>query len=209
MPKASADNPKPSERWALPAQQARSRATRERLLEAAEKVFAEKGYEGARMADIAEEAGCAVGSVYFRFKDKDALFFAIAEDFTQQVRAKMTSMTPGGDPATIVRNSVKQTAANFREHRGLFRAIMERGFEIPNLTATFFAFRDEAAAAFEQRLRDAGVKRRDLSLSVRVMTQMVYGFLLTAILNSRAPNKVDDDAAVEEMTKACLAYLGV
>lgn len=200
---------KASEKWALPAQQARSRATRERLLAAGEKVFAEKGYERARMADIAEAAGCAVGSVYFRFKDKDALFFAIAEDFTQKSRERMSKMPMGSDPASIVRNTVRGTAANFREHRGLFRAIMERGFEIPNLTATFFAFRDEAAAVFEKALREAGLKRRDLSFNVRVMTQMVYGFLLTGILNPRAPTKIDDDAAVGELVAACLAYLGV
>jgi len=77
MTKASAAKKKASERWSLPATQARSRATREKLLEAAETVFAAKGYTGAKISDIAAEAGCSVGSVYFRFKDKDALFFAI------------------------------------------------------------------------------------------------------------------------------------
>jgi len=200
---------KPSERMALPAQQARSRATRERLIAAAERVFAEKGYDGTRMTDIAEAADCAVGSVYFRFKDKDALFSAIAEDYTQAARERLPMMVMGGSPAAIVRNCVWGTAANFRQHRGLFRAIMERGFEIPNLTTAFFALRDEAAATVEKGLRDAGMKRRDLAFSVRVLTQMVYGFLLTGILNPRAPTKIDDDAAIEELVRACSAYLGV
>ena len=71
MASASGTKKKASERWALPVSQARSRATRERLLAAAETVFAQKGYDGAKISDIAEEAGCSVGAVYFRFKDKD------------------------------------------------------------------------------------------------------------------------------------------
>jgi AcrR family transcriptional regulator len=188
---------KPSERLALPVQQARSRATRERLLAAGEKVFAQKGFNGARLADIAEEAGCSVGAVYFRFKDKDALFQAIAEDYLHEARERLPMMLGVSEPAAIVRACVLGTAANFRQHRGLFRAIMERGFEIPNLTVTFFA------------LRGAGMKHRNLPFAVRVLTQMVYGFLLTGILNPRAPTKIDDDKAVEELVVACTAYLGV
>ncbi len=78
--------PEVAEKWALPAQQDRSRAMRGRILKAAETVFAEKGYEGARIADIAKAAKCSVGAVYFRFKNKDALFFAIAESFAEDVR---------------------------------------------------------------------------------------------------------------------------
>ena len=51
-------------------------------------MFAEKGYDGAKLADIAEEAGVSVGAVYFRFKDKDALFLAIAETFIEETRAR-------------------------------------------------------------------------------------------------------------------------
>ena len=54
---ATAKRKTAAEKWALPVQQERSRVTRERLLAAAEKVFAEKGYDGAKLADIAAEAG--------------------------------------------------------------------------------------------------------------------------------------------------------
>jgi AcrR family transcriptional regulator len=199
---------RPSEELAFPAQQARSRATRERLLRAAEKVFAEKGYEGARLADIAEEAGCSVGAVYFRFKDKDALFMAIAEDFAQTSRELMPLLLVDGDSATMIRTAVWRTTAQFRLHRGLFRAILERGFEQPRLTQAIFALRDEAGATFEAALRGAGVRRPDLSLAVRVGMQMLHGFLLTGILNPRAPANIDDDRAIEEMADVLVAHLG-
>ncbi len=198
-----------SEKFALPARQARSRDTRERLLTAAEKVFARKGYEGARLTDIAKEAGCSVGAVYFRFKDKDALFLAVAEDFAQNARDMLPLMLIEGGAAEMIRTAVFRTTAQMRIHRGLFRAILERGFEQPALTAAIFKLRDQAAANFEAALRKAGVRRSDLSLAVRVGMQMLHGFLLTGILNPRSPANIDDDAAIEQMARALIAYLGV
>lgn len=51
-------------------------ATRERVLRAAIEVFAEEGYVGARMADIAARAGVAVQTVYFVFHTKAELLQA-------------------------------------------------------------------------------------------------------------------------------------
>jgi AcrR family transcriptional regulator len=195
----------PSERWALPASQERSRATRARLLEAAESVFAEKGYDGAKISDIAQEAGCSVGAVYFRFKDKSALFSAIAESFTEDARSGLAALLQGtGDDAeTTVRNFVGAAAANFRRHRGLFRAIVERGLDNPQAMKTIFGFREELAAALETALHGA----RETSLPVRVMTQMVYGFLIAGVLNKEAPTRITDAKAIDELANACVAYL--
>jgi AcrR family transcriptional regulator len=202
MPTASTRR-KPAERWALPVSQARSRATRARLLAAAESVFAEKGYDGAKISDIAEVAGCSVGAVYFRFKDKSALFSAIAESFTEDARAGLAVLRTRahGSAETTVRNFVTAAAANFRRHRGLFRAIVERGLENPHAMKTIFGFREELAAALETALHGA----RDLP--VRVMTQMVYGFLIAGVLNKQAPTRITDARAIDELANACVAYL--
>jgi AcrR family transcriptional regulator len=47
------------------------------MLQAAETVMREKGYDGATMQDIATAAGCAVGTVYLHFKNKDELLRGI------------------------------------------------------------------------------------------------------------------------------------
>jgi AcrR family transcriptional regulator len=197
----------PAERWSLPAQQSRSRATRERLLEAAEIVFAEKGYDGARLADIAEEAGCSVGAVYFRFKDKNALFSAIAESFIEDARAGLTVLMDNApaDSEMLLRNFVTATAANFRRHRGLFRAIVERGIDQPEAMQTIFRFRDELASALENALHST--RNKPPGIAVRVMTQMVYGFLLAGALNKHAPTQIDDARAIAGLADACVAYL--
>ncbi|MBS0273491.1 MAG: TetR/AcrR family transcriptional regulator [Proteobacteria bacterium] len=207
MAKASTTKKKASERWSLPATQARSRATREKLLAAAEAVFAAKGYTGAKISDIAEESGCSVGSVYFRFKDKDALFFAIAESFIEDARSGVGKLFAAESvaPETVVRTFVTATAANFRKHRGLFRAIVERGFDHPLAMKTIFGFREELAAALEKALHG----RTDPSIQIRVMTQMVYGFLIAGILNKDAPTQISDSKAISGLADACIAYLNI
>ena len=199
----------PAERWALPAQQARSKATRQRLLAAGERVFADKGYDGAKLSDIAAEAGVSVGAVYFRFKDKDALFQAIAETFTEETRARLGEFVLAGQRAgteEIIRTFVLRTAANMRTHRGLFRAIIEHGFDHPNVMDVMMAFRDEIARALETVLREHGGKA-ELGDAVRVATQMVYGFLLVGILNPRAPTQQNAKTAVTGLADAVVAYL--
>ena len=55
------------------------RRTRELLLDAAEAVFAEKGFWGASVEEVAEEAGFSTGAVYSNFGGKDDLFLALLD----------------------------------------------------------------------------------------------------------------------------------
>ncbi len=50
---------------------------RKQILRAAVKVFAEKGYHGCRISDVAEEAGVAYGLVYHYYGNKDGLLAAV------------------------------------------------------------------------------------------------------------------------------------
>jgi AcrR family transcriptional regulator len=58
---------------------ARAQQTRLRLIDAAHQLFVERGYTGTRMADVAETAGVAVQTVYFRFHTKAELLQACYE----------------------------------------------------------------------------------------------------------------------------------
>jgi AcrR family transcriptional regulator len=71
--------------------------TREALLEAARRVFAERGYGPASVEEIARTAGVSVGSVYVHFASKEALFTALVEDQTS-VAVDLKSTIVSGDP---------------------------------------------------------------------------------------------------------------
>src|SRR5271154_7147691 len=60
-------------------QQARTAATRRKLLLAAEQTFARDGYEAARLEDIAARAGYTRGAFYANFESKEDIFFALLE----------------------------------------------------------------------------------------------------------------------------------
>src|SRR5437588_2136983 len=55
----------------------RKARTRARLLDAAARVFAAKGYRGAAVDDVAEAAGLTKGAVYAHFRTKEALYLAL------------------------------------------------------------------------------------------------------------------------------------
>src|SRR5512140_3424665 len=57
-------------------------ATREQLLDAAERVFRERGVTRTSLAEIATAAGVTRGAVYWHFRDKADLFFAMCERAT-------------------------------------------------------------------------------------------------------------------------------
>lgn len=63
----------------------RGAATRQRLLEAAEDVFAERGYHQTAVDDIVQAAGSSKGSFYFHFANKEAIFLALVEGFAQDL----------------------------------------------------------------------------------------------------------------------------
>jgi AcrR family transcriptional regulator len=51
----------------------------DQLLAAARKVFRNKGYEGATVAEIVEEAGVAQGTFYLYYPSKKDVFFALGQ----------------------------------------------------------------------------------------------------------------------------------
>ncbi len=66
--------------------------TEERILEAAKKVFHSKGFDGARMQEIADEAGVNKSLVHYYFRNKDNLFNAVFEDAFGKLLAKLNEI---------------------------------------------------------------------------------------------------------------------
>ena len=64
-------------------------STEQKILEAAETVFHEKGYDGARMQEIADKASINKGLLHYYFKSKDALFDAI---FSMALKRMMSNI---------------------------------------------------------------------------------------------------------------------
>ena len=70
---------------------------RERILDAAEKVFAERGFFAAKVADVAREAGVADGTIYLYFKNKDDLLVSLFEARMEIVNRTLAEAVAGAD----------------------------------------------------------------------------------------------------------------
>jgi AcrR family transcriptional regulator len=89
-------------------------ARRRELAAAAAEVFAERGYEGTRIADVAERAGVGKGTVYEYFGSKEELFFAVFEEVHRELDERLERVVDPDAPApeqlrVAVRSMVEET----------------------------------------------------------------------------------------------------
>jgi len=69
----------------------RGEKTRQKILDAAEEIFARDGYDAARMEDIASAVGIQRAGLFYYFKDKSALYQAMLDTVLSELLAKMTA----------------------------------------------------------------------------------------------------------------------
>jgi len=64
-----------------------TRSKRQAIIESARKIFAMKGYEDTTIAEIAEDAGIAVGTVYLYFGNKRDIYTSVSLDWATSLAA--------------------------------------------------------------------------------------------------------------------------
>jgi AcrR family transcriptional regulator len=76
--------------------------TRQRFIEAATKVVAEKGFDNATVDDIAEAAGFSIGALYSNFSGKDELFLAVFDGHVEWFEQRLEDAQWVDDPARAI-----------------------------------------------------------------------------------------------------------
>ncbi|HEY0993860.1 MAG TPA: helix-turn-helix domain-containing protein, partial [Kofleriaceae bacterium] len=80
---------------------------RERILAAAERIFARHGFFAARVSEVAKEAGVADGTIYLYFKSKDDLLISVFENrmahVNDQLRTAIADLPPGEQLRAFIR----------------------------------------------------------------------------------------------------------
>jgi TetR/AcrR family fatty acid metabolism transcriptional regulator len=71
---------------------------RERILAAAERIFAQRGFFHARVSEIAREAGVADGTIYLYFKSKDELLISLFESRMERVVVSLGAAIESAGP---------------------------------------------------------------------------------------------------------------
>ncbi len=139
-------------------QQARTLATRRRLLAAAEKTFARDGFEAARLEDIARMAGYTRGAFYAHFNSKEDIFFALLEDWVRARIGEVNALLAKQESPTKRLRAVRQHYAQIARDRRL--ALLALEFKL-------FAIRHPEAHA-RLRVRQRRIRRSAGDLLLRI-----------------------------------------
>lgn len=90
---------------------------RERILDAAEQVFAESGFFNARVSAIAKSAGVADGTIYLYFKSKDDVLISLFESRMERVNQSMAAVAAAeSSPRAKLTAMVRHHLEMVRDH---------------------------------------------------------------------------------------------
>ncbi len=116
--------------WRRVGQQDRAHKTQARVLDAAENLFFEQGYDATSVHDLARQAKCSIGSVYHHFKDKKAIAFSLFDRMTREFEMTMEiamdeARWEGASVADILQEFIKFSILNNQARPGFKSAALE------------------------------------------------------------------------------------
>ncbi len=98
---------------------------RDAILEAAQKVFARRGFHSARTQEIAREAGVAEGTLYNYFSSREEIFLSLFDDrwekFTERVRRHTSTLS---DPSDKLKAIFSSAMKMFLRNKALARLFL-------------------------------------------------------------------------------------
>jgi AcrR family transcriptional regulator len=170
---------------------AQGRRTRQRLLDAGARVFAERGYHSARVDDIVRAARTSHGTFYLYFSNKDDLLHALAVDCRAdltRLAAEFGPVAPGEEGVAEVRRFLTEFADVSRRHGPVIRVWSEGtsdDVELREIGASCYAeIIERLAARIDGAARAAGRPPSDKEASGVALFALVERFAY--ILVSRA-----------------------
>jgi len=193
--------------------------TRQQLLEAAVRVFGEKGVSGTSLQDIAEAAGTTRGAIYWHFKNKADLFNAMMDDALLPMEQAMQRIghDPAQDPLAELEQALMQTLrdiANNEATRAVFEiAIMKVEYvdELLGIKARHIQAFGDGTREITRSLREAAARRGiSLPVSPEVAAHGLHA-LMAGLIHSwmLSPEAFDLVAVSQSAIRAQLAGLGL
>jgi AcrR family transcriptional regulator len=186
--------------------QRRSRDTVERILDAAARIFDERGYRGTTTNHVAALAGVSVGSLYQYFPNKDAILVALAERHLDAVAARfldrLTALRTEAPPAADVVRSLVGLTAELNETSRLHAILFTDCPRTPALVARLDAFVDGLVAEVAHHLERTGTGGADATRRARLLVAATDAAVHEVVL--AVPTGPDRAAVVEELVALVL-----
>ncbi|WP_286219465.1 TetR/AcrR family transcriptional regulator [Paraoerskovia sediminicola] len=165
---------------------------REQLVAVSRSLFAEKGFEGASVEEIATRAGVSKPVVYEHFGGKEGIYAVVVDREVQALTGALTgALSAGGHPKVLLERTALALLTYIETSEDGFR-ILVRDSPVAAATGTFSSLIGDVATQVEHLLADQ-FKRRGLDTrSSPLYAQMLVGMVaLTGQywLDARRPDK--------------------
>jgi len=178
------------------------RARREQIVEAATRVFAEKGFRRATIKEVARESGVSEGTIYNYFEDKDDILMAILHRLNETER-RVEDIEEGtaSDFRGFLEEYLRRRMSLMWENREVFRVVLSEMLVNAELRELYLRRVIEptmriAEENFRSRMEEGEVRRTDAPLATRSVAGAVLGLLVLGLLGdeelSSRPDEIPD-----------------
>jgi AcrR family transcriptional regulator len=171
----------------------RGRRTRNKLLEAAEIEFGEKGFHEAGISGITYRAGVALGTFYNYFESKEEIFRALVRFMSRRTRKRVSQRVANApDRLSAERMGIEAYIEFAREHKSIYRIISEAEFVAPEEYRNHYeGFAQAYQANLEKAAQNAEIRTGDYE----VWSWSIMG--ITVFLGMRYAEWDDNQSAAE------------
>jgi AcrR family transcriptional regulator len=160
---------------------------REKIVRAAQPIFARHDYHEVQMDDVVEACGVGKGTLYRYFRSKQDLYFAVMFDGIAQLRAELADAAALDEPpARRIRRIVHATLAYFWDRRFFF-SLIHRNEHKPDREARQWLRHREALSRVIRETLTAAIAAGHLrAVDARIATEMLLG-MMRGVNRYRAP----------------------
>ena len=182
-------------------------ARRAQLVEVGRTVFAQRGYEGTSVEEIAERAGISKPIVYEHFGGKEGLYAVIVDREVEHIVARIVEAIAQGSPRERLEGAALAFLTYVKERPGGFAVLLrdappsKRSGQMP---ALMYDLADRVGAIFTEQFRKAGYDAKAAPIYAHALVGMV-AFVGQWWTESRRPPPVETVAA----HIAGLAWMGL
>lgn len=191
----------------------RKDAKRTAMMQAAVRVFADKGYYAATVRDIVQDAGVAIGTFYFYFPDKETLFVYLYEETADFLLQALQQALNGRERLAHQVPAALQAYLNVALYEpAVIHLLLVGGVgAIPSLTAKRGEFREKLVRLWQRPLDEALANGQIPAQNTRRTAEAIAGAHDEVILHllSHHDPKGEAPAALRDLTLFLLRAIGL
>jgi len=188
--------------------QRRSQVTVTAILDAAARVFEERGFEAGTTNHVAERAGVSIGSLYEYFPNKDAMVVAVVERELEREGSRLLAiLEPAAterDLAAQLRAFVEMLVELHGRRPALHRILFDQAEHPPAAHACVLRFEESLAHALAASLRGVRPSLRDPDTTAHLIVQTTESLAHRFVL--RGIHDLGRADFVRELTRLLVGY---